>query len=75
MNNVKTILEPNAGTINYLTGRVTLTDFAPLEINNDLGRFTISVVPDSTIISSTYNKIIAIDEFDIDPITVTVSVQ
>jgi hypothetical protein len=75
LNNVKTILEPNAGTINYLTGRVTLTDFAPLEVNNDLGRFTISVVPDSTIISSTFNKIVAVDEFDTDAITVTVSVQ
>jgi hypothetical protein len=75
LNNVKTILNPNAGTINYLTGLVTLTDFAPLQVNNDLGRFTISVVPDSTIISSTYNKIIAVDIFDPEAITVTVSIQ
>jgi hypothetical protein len=75
LNNVKTILNTNAGTINYLSGLVTLTDFAPLQINNDLGRFTISVVPDSTIISSTYNKIIAVDAFDPEAITVTVSVQ
>lgn len=74
-NNIKTILNPNAGSINYLTGRVSLIDFAPLEVNNDLGRFTISVVPDSTIISSTYNKIVAVDEFDPEAITVTVSVQ
>lgn len=74
-NNVKTIFNPNAGTINYTTGLVTLTDFAPLEVNNDLGRFTVSVVPDSTIISSTYNKIIAVDEFDPEAITVTVSAQ
>ena len=75
LNNVKTILNANAGTINYLSGLVTLTDFAPLQINNDLGRFTVSVVPDSTIISSTYNKIIAVDIFDPEAITVTVSVQ
>jgi hypothetical protein len=75
LRNIKTILNPNAGTINYLTGRVSLLDFAPLQVNNDLGRFTISVVPDSTIISSTYNKIIAVDEFDPEAITVNVSVQ
>ena len=75
LNNVKTILDADAGTINYLTGRVTITDFAPLQINNALGQFTISVVPDSTIISSTFNKIVAVDEFDPEAITVNVSVQ
>ena len=75
LNNIKTILNADAGTINYLTGKVTLTDFAPLEVNNPLGQFTISVVPDSTIISSTYNKIVAVDEFDPEAITVNVSVQ
>jgi len=75
LNNVKTILRNNAGTINYLTGKVTLTDFAPLTVNNDLGQFTISVVPNSTVISSTYNKIVAQDVFDPEAITVNVSVQ
>jgi hypothetical protein len=74
LNNVKTILNTNAGTINYSTGKVTLTDFAPLTVNNDLGQFTISVVPDSTVISSTYNKIVAQDVFDPEAITVNVSV-
>ena len=68
-------MDSNAGTIDYSTGRVTLTDFSPLTINNDLGRFTISVVPDSTIVSSTYNKIIAVDNFDPEAITVNVSIQ
>ena len=75
LNNVKTILNSNAGTIDYSTGKVTLIDFSPLTVNNDLGRFTISVVPDSTIVSSTYNKIIATDNFDPEAITVNVSVQ
>ena len=75
LNNIKTILNADAGTIDYLTGKVTLTDFAPLEVNNALGQFTISVVPDSTIISSTYNKIVAVDDFDPEAITVNVSVQ
>lgn len=73
VNNTKTILNSNAGTIDYLTGRVTLIDFSPLEVNNSLGQFIISVVPDSTIISSTYNRIVALDQYDPEAITVTVS--
>jgi hypothetical protein len=74
-NNIKVILNPNAGTIDYEKGVVTITDFAPFSINNALGQFIISVVPDSTIVSSTYNKIVAIDEFDPDSVTVTVNAQ
>ena len=72
-NNTKTILNSSAGTIDYATGKVTLTDFSPLNINNELGQFTISVVPDSTIVSSTYNKIIALDQYDPEATSVTVS--
>jgi hypothetical protein len=72
-NNVKNILDTQAGTIDYSTGIVTLTDFSPLAINNDLGQFTISVVPESTIVSSTFNKIVALDEFDNEAIVVTVN--
>ena len=73
LNNTKTILNSNAGTIDYSTGKVTLTDFSPLNVNNELGQFTISVVPDSTIVSSTYNKIIALDQYDPEALSVTVS--
>lgn len=73
LNNTKTILNSNAGTIDYSTGKVTLTDFSPLNINNSLGQFTVSVVPDSTIVSSTYNKIIALDQYDPEALSVTVS--
>lgn len=72
LNNTKVILNSNAGEIDYLSGLVTLTDFAPLSVNNPLGQFSVSVVPDSSIVSSTYNRIIAIDEFDPEAITVTV---
>lgn len=74
-NNVKVILNPNAGTIDYERGIVTITDFAPFSINNALGQFIISVVPDSTIVSSTFNKIVALDEFDPDSVTVTINAQ
>ena len=64
-NNIKQILNADAGTIDYQSGLVTLTDFAPQGVNNPLGQLAISVVPDSTIVSSTFNRIIALDEFEI----------
>lgn len=72
-NNLKVILNPTAGTVDYDKGIITLTNFAPISINDPLGQFTISVVPDSTILSSTFNKIVALDEFDPRSITVTVN--
>lgn len=73
LNNTKFILNNDAGSVDYSTGLVTLKDFSPLSINNALGQFTVSAVPDSTIVSSTYNRIIALDEFDPEAITVTVT--
>jgi hypothetical protein len=70
--NVKTILNNNAGTIDYTTGIVTLTNFNPIDIDNPLGEFAVAVNPVSNIINSTYNKIIAIDPFDPAAISVTV---
>lgn len=72
-NNIKTILNENAGTVDYNKGIVTLTNFAPIAVNNPLGQFTISVVPNSTIVSSTFNKIIALDQYDPEAITVNIS--
>lgn len=72
-NNVKTILNNDAGTVDYINGVVTLTDFSPTAVENDLGQLTITAVPDSTIISSSYNKIITVDDFDPAAITVTVT--
>ena len=72
-NNIKIILNSNAGTVDYAKGMITLTNFSPTSINNPLGQFTISVVPNSTIVSSTYNKIIALDQFDPEAISVTVN--
>lgn len=70
--NLKVILNSNAGTIDYEKGLIILNNFSPIDIDDALGKFTISAVPDSTIISSTYNKIVALDEFDPASVTVTV---
>jgi hypothetical protein len=70
--NVKTVLNANAGKIDYSSGIITLTDFSPYNVNNDLGQLTISAKPTTSIISSSYNRIITVDEFDPNAITVKV---
>ena len=69
-NQIKTILNPNVGTIDYKKGIITLNNFHPYNIDDPLGQLTISVTPTSNIFSSTYNRIITIDEFDPNAITV-----
>jgi hypothetical protein len=69
---VKNILNTNAGTVDYVNGIVTLNSFNPVEIDNDLGQLTITANPTTTIISSTYNRIITIDPYDPNAIVVNV---
>lgn len=69
-NNIKTIFNSNIGTVDYINGIITLTNFNPYQIDNPLGQLTISVVPTSTIVSSSYNKIITVDPYDANSITV-----
>jgi hypothetical protein len=69
---VKTILNNNAGTIDYINGVVTLNSFGPIGVDNPLGQLAVSVTPTTTIISSTYNRIITLDTFDPNAINVNV---
>lgn len=69
---VKTIFNSNIGSIDYQEGSIILEDFNPYNVNSDLGILAISVTPTSSIISSSYNKIITIDPFDPDSIIVNV---
>jgi len=73
--NVKTILNANAGTIDYTNGIITLTNFNPVNIDNGLGQLTISTVPTTTIISSSFNRIITIDPYDPAAVSVTVNAK
>ena len=70
-NNVKTILGTNIGTIDYVNGIITLNSFNPYDVNNPLGQLTITSTPKSSIISSTYNTIITVD--DQDPTAISVN--
>lgn len=71
----KTILNPNLGTVDYTNGLITLNSFNPIQIDNPLGQLTITATPKSSIISSSYNRIITIDPYDPGAITVNLTVQ
>ena len=71
-NQIKTIFNSNIGSIDYQKGSIILKDFNPYNVNSDLGIFAITVTPTSSIISSSYNKIITIDPYDPTAIVVNV---
>jgi len=75
INGIKTILNTNAGTVDYDKGIVTLTAFAPVDINNELAELTIQAVPTSTIVSSSRDKIITLDSSDSNAINVNLSAK
>ena len=69
--NIKTIFNENVGLVDYTGGVVTLNGFTPYGVDNPLGQLTVSVNPTTSIISSSYNKIITIDPYD--PLAITVN--
>jgi len=69
---VKTILNANAGTVDYENGIVELTDFNPSQVNNPLGILTLQAIPNSTIISSDRDKIITLDNTDQSAVEVNI---
>jgi hypothetical protein len=73
--NGKTVLDNNVGTIDYAAGIITLNAFNPSQVNNSLGQLTLSVTPTTTIVSSTFNRIITIDPFDSNAILVNVTTK
>jgi len=73
--NGKTVLDSNIGTVDYDLGVITLNAFDPLQVNNLLGELTITVQPKTTIISSTFNRIITVDEFDPNAIVLNVTAK
>ena len=74
-NNVKTIFNTNVGKIDYTNGIITLNSFNPLNVDNPLGQLAITATPTTTIISSSYNRIITVDSFDPTAITVNVTAK
>ena len=72
-NGIKTIMSNNIGTVDYYNGIVTLTNFNPYNINNNLGILSIFVVPKSSIIESKREKMVTIDRNDNKAIKVNIS--
>jgi hypothetical protein len=73
--NGKVVISANTGSIDYLAGTVTLNNISPISINNDLGELTISVKPKNTLISSSFNNIISIDQYDSLAVNVTANAK
>lgn len=71
-NNAKTVLDNNIGNIEYDKGIITLDAFKPVSVNNEFGLLTVTATPTVSTISSSYNRIITIDEYDANAITVNV---
>jgi len=70
--NVKTVFNNNVGTVDYASGTVTLNAFSPISIDNPLGQITITSTPTTSLLSSSFNRIITVDPFDSGAIIVNV---
>lgn len=68
----KTIINDKAGTIDYVNGVVTLDSLYPIDINNDFAQLSVTATPTTTIVSSTYNRIITLDSYDSNAIVVNI---
>ena len=73
--NGKVTVNSNIGTVDYTNGVVTLNGFNPYQVDNDLGQLTLSVNPTTSIVSSTYNRIITVDPYDSNAIIVNVTAK
>lgn len=67
--NIKTIINQNknggdAGVIDYVLGKITLTDFAPTDVNNDFKDISINLRPKINIIESKFNNMLVLDSSD-----------
>lgn len=52
------------GTVDYKLGRINLTQFAPIAVNNDFGDIIVYIKPKSNIVKSYLNKMLVIDADD-----------
>ena len=72
-NNIKTVLNPNAGTIDYDLGKITLTNFDPVSISDPLKILRITAKPATNNFESSRNKIFTIDEDDLGSINISMN--
>jgi len=80
VNGVKNILSGSAhttapGSVDFNTGIVTLNSFAPTSLNNSDGILRVNGYASNRIVSSTFDKIITLDNNDPTAISVTVTAK
>lgn len=75
LNGVKTIMNSDIGTVDYTNGIVTLNNFNPYGINNYLSEIKVMVMPNTSIITSKYNKILVLDRNDVNSVKVSLSTK
>ena len=75
VNTGKSFITKNAGTIDYINGVITLDSFNPYAINDPLGQLTVTAKPTTTIISSSYNRVITVDPYDPSSVVVNVTAK
>jgi hypothetical protein len=69
--NIKTILDAEAGTIDYLLGKIQLNQFSPVSISDPLKIFRVVAKPISNNFESARSRILTIDDQDAGSINIT----
>lgn len=73
----KIIVNPNAGTINYKTGKIRLNNFKPITVDSNpnyaSGILTVNIEPDTSTITPLRDRILSIDGDD--PISIQITMD
>jgi hypothetical protein len=79
VNGEKVIVNENAGTIDYDTGKVILTALSVLDVEDndfyDIDELTVNAVPEEEIIIPSRNRILAIDSSNFQSIQLTIEAE
>lgn len=71
-NNIKRIINPEAGTIYYDDGYIVLNNFNPTVVNDPYGTMTFKAQPNTNVFSTKRNAILTLD--DTDPAAIDIRV-
>jgi hypothetical protein len=63
-NNIKRIIEPEAGTIFYDDGYIVLNNFRPTSVNDPYGTMTFKAQPNTNVFSTSREAILTLDATD-----------
>jgi len=72
---IKTVLNDNAGIVNYNSGRVSILNLNPIAIDDPQGFLRFNAKPNSLTFKSQRQSLTTLDEFDLGAITVNLSVS